>query len=163
MAALTQALVDGFLAAEKSVNEPVDLKWRESEPGLLRWDAPVECEAVIQGWLRLFFNAANPGHFNFNLQIHGHSIYGWHFRPFGKHRNFRCPRDFPRRAYYPHEQFWIEGVGFKCARPLAGLDGSSHEVLLREFCGRAHLSFVPRYHAPEAIEQTRLRLDKEGL
>jgi hypothetical protein len=158
--ALTQELVDEFIAAAKVVPKPRSMTWRRDGTDLLRWDALVESEAVIRGRLWLDFNQA-IGKYGFNLQLEGTPVYGWHFRPAGRHRQPACPESFPRNVGYPHEQFWIEGVGYRCARLLEGLEGLTHEEHFIRFCERANIEFTPTYAAPIVAEQTVLHFGED--
>jgi hypothetical protein len=159
--ALTQDLVDEFVAAVKVVPRPQAIVWRRPALDLLRWDAQTEVEDVIRGRLWLSFSLAD-GRYSFNLQLQGSPVFGWHFRPFpGKHRNNKCGEDFPASVGYPHEQVWIEGRGFHCARPLEGVSGMSHEQHLEAFCKRALIDFRPTYTQPVMAEQTVMRFEAD--
>lgn len=160
--ALTQAVVDEFLAAPKLVERPREINWRQDGVDLLRWDALVETEGVVRGRIWLDFNRT-LGRYAFNLQLHGTPVYGWHFRPSGRHRNpQQCGPSFPRNVGYPHEQFWVEGRGFRCAKPLTEVGGMSHKEHLRAFCERARIDLRPLYRPPIAGEQTMMHLEGDG-
>lgn len=163
--ALTQQIVDEYIAAEKVVTRPAKMAWRREGIDILRWDSATEVDAVLRGRIWLWFNLAT-GAYNFHLQLQGSAVLGWHFRPFGvgKHRNVKaCGSGFPTgKVRHPHEQTWIEGCGFRCARPLEGLDGMSHEEHLSRFCERASVEFRPAYTLPAPVgEQTTLQFDDE--
>jgi hypothetical protein len=157
---LKQADADAYIAAPKLVMSPRTMNWRSVSIDVLQWDALVESEEVIRGRLWLDFNVAT-GKYGFNLQLHGRPVYGWHFRPHGRHRNSGCPSDFPANVGYPHEQFYIEGRGYHCARLLTGLGGMSHKEHLRAFCTRANIDFRPTYAAPQVGEQTVLHFEED--
>jgi hypothetical protein len=158
---LSQSVVDEYIAAAKVISRPRRIGWRREGLDFIRWDAPVEVDGVARGRLWLRFNMAK-GDYSFNLQLAGTSVYGWHFRPWGgRHRNCNCGADFPASARYPHEQFWIEGRGFHCARTLEGVGGMSHEEHLRAFCVRANIEFHPTYTQPVQGEQGVLPLHFE--
>lgn len=150
--ALIQAVVDEFVAAEKIVPRPLKMGWRREGVDLLRCDAATEVEAILRGRVWLSFNIAT-GAYNFHLQLQGTNVLGWHFRPFpGKHANMpACGEEFPAKVGYPHEQVWIEGCGFRCARPLEGVDCMSHEEHLGRFCERARVDFRPSYTVPAPV------------
>ena len=140
------------------------MKWRRAAIDLLRWDAAVEVEDVIRGRLWLDFNTA-VGKYAFNLQLHGTPVYGWHFRPPGlpgKHRNSGCGDNFPANVGYPHEQVWIEGRGYHCARPLTGLDNMTHAEHLHAFCDQVDIDFRSIYSVPAVGEQTALHLEGDA-
>jgi hypothetical protein len=74
--ALTQTVVDDFIAAPKVVKAPKEVRWNRIGTDLLRWDAVIESEDVIRGRLWLDFNTAH-GKYAFNLQLQGTTVYGW--------------------------------------------------------------------------------------
>ena len=159
--AVTQADVETFLAANKSVAGSV-LTWRERGCDWLIWDASVESDGLLRGRLYLEFNRSVPNRYSFTLYLHRPAIYGWHFRPWGRHRNRRgCPPDFGTSARYPHEQKWIEGIGFECARLLPGIEGLSHREHLEMFCDRANINLQPSYRAPLLAEQTVMHFEEQ--
>ena len=111
----------------------------------------------MRGTLWLSYNSAVDRCWNFHLALEGERVFGWHFKPGGKHRNVGCGARFPTGGVRaPHEQVWVDGVGFRCAHPLEGMDGLSHEQILRAFCERTNMTFLPIYRAPRVGEQLTL-------
>jgi hypothetical protein len=157
---LTTDLVTEFVAMEKTIAAS-EIEWKN--PGgvadILRWRAPLESDGVGVGEICLHANTAIPRSWNFHIALRGHNVLGWHFSPGTRHKNWvACNADFElsTRVRSPHEQVWVLGPGFKCARPLTGLDSVEHEEALRRFCARAKVVLSAEYHAPAIGEQLTL-------
>jgi hypothetical protein len=162
VAALKQEQVDDFISKSKRVALPREIAWRSPGGDWLTWAASIEIDAVFRGRLWLDFNKSVPGSYKFQIYLHNKPVLGWHFRPVGRHRNRRgCPPEYNGNIGYPHEQKWIEGIGFECARFLDYLDGLTHEQQLRKFCDRVHLELLPAYRPPEPGEQTVMHFEEE--
>lgn len=162
--ALTQDEVDEFMASAKRVSGETaqgarEMRWRSHNQNQADWDAPLEVDAVTVGNVYLFVSPLMARQWLFKLHLHGEEVFGWHIRPiFGNHSNPKGCRGFPAKVREPeHAHYWIEGVGCKCAKPLKGLGGCSHEETLARFCTATRLEFEPAYHEPPwSDEQLRL-------
>lgn len=160
--ALRQAEVDDYISQPKRVAAPREITWRRLAADWLAWDATVESDGVLRGRLWMDFNKSIAGYHKFQLYLHGEAVLGWHFKPVGRHRSRReCPPEYSGNARNPHEQRWIEGIGFECARFLDHVEHLTHEQQLREFCDRVHLELLPTYHPPELGEQTMMHFEEE--
>lgn len=154
---LDSAQVAAFVAAPKSV-VATTVEWKA--PGgavdALRWRSVLETGSIAVGELSLYSNASIARNWNFHLALRGHSVFGWHFSPGSRHKNWKsCDADFllNGRVKSPHEQVWIDGPGFKCAHALTGLDELTHEEILGRFCNRASIEFTATYHPPQSGEE----------
>lgn len=154
---LTTEVIEAFLGATKIVTAP-EVRWTPAPNSVdqLRWRVPVEVDSVAVGHLYLSSNTAIERCWNFHVVLHGYPVYGWHFNPVGRHKNWAaCDADFPidRRVRSPHEQIWVPGPGFKCAKPLLECDELTHVEALERFCERARVIMDARYREPEVAEQ----------
>ena len=112
------------------------------------WRGPIEVEARTVGELFLFVNPQHERAWLFKLILHNEEVYRWDVRPLpaGHNNPPGCPEGFPRKVRAPeHEHVWIEGIDCNCARPLDGIDPSSHEHMFVEFCKRTKVAFQPGY------------------
>jgi hypothetical protein len=156
--ALTQAEVDGFMAASKVVPDGAPMVWRKPEPSRYMWRGPIEIGAVRVGSIFLFANPHFARAWFFKLIFRDEDVYRWDVRPLpsGHSNPPNRPSGYPGNVpEEEHEHRWHEGLDLKCARPLAGLGGSDHRGTLAAFCMATNVRFGPSYVVPQAYEQSR--------
>jgi hypothetical protein len=147
---LTQAEVEEFMAAQKTVPAASPIAWQNRSPTQTIWQGPVEVDAVQRGTVFFYVNPTVPRRWIFKLSLHRFEVYRLDVKPLMRHSNpSGRPSDCPGKVTCPeHEHRWFEGLGLNCAWPLENLASASHERILKEFCERARIDFGPEYSDP---------------
>lgn len=155
--ALSQGEVDAFMAADKVVPER-PMKWGTRKSGHRWWRGPLEVGGHRVGEVYFNANPALPRSWTFKTIFHGTEVYRLdvHSGPSG-HCNTACPDDFPRKVRTAeHEHVYIEGLGCKCARPIAGIETASDPEVFALYCERTRLTFEPTYTSPFVYAQLQI-------
>jgi len=147
---LTQAAVDAFMAAEKTVLAASPLVWERPSRTTVLWRAPVEVDSIQRGMITLYVNPTFARRWTFKLSLHRDEIYRLDVKPLVRHSN---PPDRPegcpsKVTASEHEHRWHEDLGLRCAYPLEGLSSANHRRILDLFCERANINFMPEYSDP---------------
>ncbi len=150
------------MGTEKVVpGDPAEpMKWQAPVAAQRLWRGPIEIEGRRIGEVVLFANPALSRAWNYKLAFRGEEVYRIDVRPAqARHSNpTGCPAGFSERKVRAreHEHVYVEGLGCRCARALAGFGTSDHRAILEEFCTRAHLRFDPGYQSPLTFAQMQM-------
>lgn len=139
------------MAARKIVPSESPMSWDERTSSQTLWQGPVEVEAAQVGLVTLYINPQFERRWTFKLSLHRHDVYRLDVKPPPiRHSNPpERPDGCPGKMTCPeHEHRWHEGLGLRCAYPLADLSGESYRRILDVFCERARIDFRPQYVEP---------------
>lgn len=160
--ALTPAIVEQFLGAEKVVLASERMAWRRRNDAVVLCRLGVASAGATVGELLLLVSLVVPRSWTFKLLRRSEETVRWdlaappirHSNPPGR------PSAYPGKVTtLEHEHRWVEGLGLSCAIPLElpVSSANDHRQALVAFCDRANIRFDAAYEQPpQAGEQLQL-------